>query len=261
MKRVLTIAGSDCSGGAGIQADIKTISAHGMYAMSAITALTAQNTTGVYGVQEVTPEFVAQQLDCIFTDIRPDAVKIGMLSNAAIIRAVSAKLLEYAADNIVLDPVMVATSGSKLLNDNAIDELVSRLLPIADIVTPNIPEAESLCGFEITTPADMMRAARHISGAAGHGVLVKGGHLADSADDLLFIDGTNYWFRTKRIDNPNTHGTGCTLSSAIACNLALGYSKQESIQHAKDYVTGALMNGLDLGKGSGPLNHCYNFKP
>lgn len=260
MKKVLTIAGSDCSGGAGIQADIKTITAHGMYAMSAITALTAQNTTGVYGVQDVTPEFVAQQLDCIFTDIRPDAVKIGMVSNAAIIETIADKLLEYKAKNIVLDPVMVATSGSKLLSDNAIDVLVTRLLPIADIITPNIPEAESLCGFLINTPSDMLRAARHIAGIAGNGVLVKGGHLTGSADDLFFVDGQEYWFTGRKIDNPNTHGTGCTLSSAIACNLAAGCGMEESIKNAKAYVTGALMDGLDLGRGSGPLNHCFNLR-
>lgn len=260
MKKVLTIAGSDCSGGAGIQADIKTITAHKMYAMSVITALTAQNTTGVYGVQEVTPEFVEQQFDCIFTDIRPDAVKIGMVSNAAIIKTISDKLLEYKAENIVLDPVMVATSGSKLLSDNAIDELVARLLPIADIITPNIPEAESLCGFSIKTQNEMLRAARYISKTAGNGVLIKGGHLTDSADDLFFVDGKEYWFTAHKIDNPNTHGTGCTLSSAIACNLALGCSMEESIKNAKGYITGALMDGLDLGKGSGPLNHCYNIK-
>ncbi len=260
MKKVLTIAGSDCSGGAGIQADIKTITAHKMYAMSAITALTAQNTTGVYGVLEVSPEFVGRQLDCIFTDIRPDAVKIGMVANAAIIGIISDKLKEYEAENIVLDPVMIATSGGKLLGDDAVDALVGRLLPLADVITPNIPEAESLCGFHIGSREDMLRAARHISRNTGRRALVKGGHLAGSADDLLIDGGREYWFAARKIENPNTHGTGCTLSSAIACNLALGLPIAESIRNAKDYITGALSDGLDLGKGSGPLNHCYNIK-
>lgn len=259
MKKILTIAGSDCSGGAGIQADIKTITAHKMYAMSAITALTAQNTTGVYGVLEATPEFVGQQLDCIFNDIRPDAVKIGMVSNASIIKVIADKLAQYKAENIVVDPVMISTSGSKLLSDSAIDTLKSRLLPIATVITPNIPEAESLCGFAIETKVDMLRAAKLISKLVNQSVLVKGGHLSDSADDLLFTNGEAYWFESPKVDNPNTHGTGCTLSSAIACNLALGYSMEESIRNAKEYITGALKAGLNLGKGSGPLNHCYDL--
>lgn len=259
MKKILTIAGSDSSGGAGIQADIKTITAHKMYAMSAITALTAQNTTGVYGVLEASPEFVGLQLDCIFRDIRPDAVKIGMVSNAAIIEMIADKLLEYKAENIVADPVMISTSGSKLLNDNAVDTLKSRLLPIAAIITPNIPEAESLCGFTIETKEDMMRSAEMISKQVNQNVLIKGGHMDANSDDLLYTSGKVYWFKSPKIDNPNTHGTGCTLSSAIACNLALGYSMEESIKNAKEYITGALKAGLDLGKGSGPLNHCYNL--
>jgi hydroxymethylpyrimidine/phosphomethylpyrimidine kinase len=259
MKKVLTIAGSDCSGGAGIQADIKTITAHKMYAMSAITALTAQNTTGVYGVFEVSPEFVGQQLDCIFADIRPGAVKIGMVSNSKIIEIIADKLIEYKAENIVVDPVMVSTSGSKLLSDNAIEALKTRLLPIADVITPNIPEAESLCEFSIEGTQDMLRAAEIISKMAKTSVLIKGGHLTDSADDLLFTDGKEYWFKGTKVNNVNTHGTGCTLSSAIACNLVLGCSMEQSIKNAKAYITGALMAGLDLGKGSGPLNHCYNL--
>jgi hydroxymethylpyrimidine/phosphomethylpyrimidine kinase len=259
MKKVLTIAGSDCSGGAGIQADIKTIAAHKMYAMSAITALTAQNTTGVYGVLEVSPEFVSEQIDCIFNDIRPDAVKIGMVSNAVIIEIIADKLIEYNAENIVVDPVMVSTSGSKLLSDNAIGALKAKLLPIADVITPNIPEAESLCAFSIESAQDMVRAADVISQMSKTSVLIKGGHLSNSADDLLFKDKREYWFKGNKVNNPNTHGTGCTLSSAIACNLALGFSMEESIKNAKEYITGALMAGLDLGKGSGPLNHCYNI--
>ena len=259
MKKVLTIAGSDCSGGAGIQADIKTITAHGMYAMSAITALTAQNTTGVYGVMEASPEFVGHQLDCVFSDIMPDAVKIGMVSNADIIEMITSKLKEYKARNIVVDPVMVATSGSRLLNDGSTDVLISKLLPLADIITPNIPEAECLCGMSVESADDMLNAAKIISKITKGGILIKGGHLTGSADDLLYSGGKPYWFHSQRIDNPNTHGTGCTLSSAIACNLALDFSMENCIRNAKEYVTGALKDGLNLGKGSGPLNHCYNM--
>lgn len=259
MKKVLTIAGSDCSGGAGIQADIKTMTAHRIYAMSAITALTAQNTTGVYGVLEATPEFVGKQLDCIFTDIFPDAVKIGMVSNSEIIEVIAQKLKQYKAKNIVVDPVMVSTSGSKLLNDEAIDAVITKLLPIADIITPNIPEAEALAGIEINSTKDMQVAAEKIANLLSGNVLIKGGHLTDTADDLLLANNKAFWVKGEKINNPNTHGTGCTLSSAIACNLANGFSIKQSVINAKAYITGALKNGLDLGKGSGPLNHCYNI--
>ncbi len=257
MKKVLTIAGSDCSGGAGIQADIKTITAHKMYAMSAITALTAQNTTGVYGVQEASPEFVAQQLDCIFTDIFPDAVKIGMVSNARIIEVIVEKLKKYNARNIVVDPVMVSTSGCRLLNDDAMEAVINKLIPAADIITPNIPEAEALCGMKIDTTGGMEAAAEKISEALPGSVLIKGGHLSHTADDLLYSKGKAIWFRGERINSPNTHGTGCTLSSAIACNLANGLTMEQSVKNGKAYVTGALNAGLDLGQGSGPLDHCY----
>lgn len=260
IKKVLTIAGSDSSGGAGIQADIKTITAHKLYAMSAITALTAQNTTGVYGIMDATPEFVANQLDCIFTDIRPDAVKIGMVSNSAIIEVIAEKLKEYKAENIVVDPVMVATSGSKLLNDDACETLITKLLPLGTVITPNIPEAEVLCGFEIKNKDDMIKAAEKISETIKCGILIKGGHLVSTATDLLYENGKITWFSTERIDNPNTHGTGCTLSSAIASNLAKGYPLDVSIQNAKNYLTGALRTMLDLGKGSGPLEHTYIIK-
>ena len=230
MKKVLTIAGSDCSGGAGIQADIKTMTAHKIYAMSVITALTAQNTTGVYGVLEATPEFVGKQLDCIFEDIRPDAVKIGMVSNIEIIEVIAQKLREYKAENIVVDPVMISTSGGKLLNDNAINALRARLFPLAAIITPNIPEAETLVGFSITGKEDMLKAAEKISELTDSSVLVKGGHLEGSADDLLYGKGKAAWFESPKIENPNTHGTGCTLSSAIACNLAMGFSIPESVK-------------------------------
>ncbi len=257
MKKVLTIAGSDCSGGAGIQADIKTITVHGMYAMSAITALTAQNTTGVYGIQEATPAFVAQQLDCIFTDIRPDAVKIGMVSSGKVIEAIAQKLREYRAEHIVLDPVMVATSGSRLLETDAVKALVACLMPLAEIVTPNLPEAQALCGFEIHSGEEAIQAAEKIGQMGPEYVLVKGGHQKDRADDLLWHQGESQWFLGEKIPNPNTHGTGCTLSSAIACGLAAGLSVPESVAKAKEYLTGALSAGLDLGQGSGPLNHCY----
>jgi len=260
VKTVLTIAGSDCSGGAGIQADIKTMTAHKIYASSVITALTAQNTTGVYGIMEVTPEFVARQIDCVFTDIRPDAVKIGMVSNADIIHVIAEKLKEYKAQNIVVDPVMVSTSKSKLLCDDAVNAMTKELLPLADVITPNIPEAEVLSGMLIHTREDMQKAAKIISADVGTAVLIKGGHLTDSSDDLLYTHGTAYWFDSQRVNNTNTHGTGCTLSSAIACNLALGYSLERSIEYAKKYITGALLAGLDLGSGSGPLNHYYNIK-
>jgi len=257
MKTVLTIAGSDSSGGAGIQADIKTITAHGLYASSAVTALTAQNTTGVYGIMEATPEFLASQLDCVFQDIFPDAVKIGMVSSAPLIKVIAAKLKEYQARHIVVDPVMVATSGGRLLADDAADTLIRELIPLAQVITPNIPEGEVLCGFSIETPEDMERAAKDIAGKACTAVLLKGGHELNDANDLLCEQGSCRWFRGERIDNPNTHGTGCTLSSAIACGLAKGLPLRDSVKEAKNYISGALRSGLDLGAGSGPLNHIF----
>ncbi len=257
MKKVLTIAGSDCSGGAGIQADLKTIAAHKMYGMSAITALTAQNTTGVYGILESTPEFLANQLDCIFTDIFPDAVKIGMVSSAPLIRIIAQKLGQYAPKNIVVDPVMISTSGSKLLADDAAGELCQQLLPLATLLTPNLPEAEALSGLRICSEEDMIAAAQKIAQIYPCAILVKGGHFGSSADDLLYLSGDCHWFRSARIQTENTHGTGCTLSSAIACNLAAGDSLPDSVLHAKKYVGGALADGLNLGAGNGPLNHCY----
>lgn len=259
VKKVLTIAGSDPSGGAGIQADIKTITAHKMYAMSVITALTAQNTTGVYGIMDVPSNFVAQQLDCIFTDIVPDAVKIGMVSSSEIIHVIADKLIQYGAKNIVVDPVMVSTSGGKLLSDEAIDALVSKLLPLGTVITPNIPEAKVLCGLDIKAQDDMTSAAQQIAKRYDVSVLIKGGHLESSAIDLLFENGNLQWFTAQRVKNPNTHGTGCTLSSAIACNLADGQDLSESIRCAKQYLTGALKAMLDLGKGPGPLDHTYGL--
>ena len=257
IKKVLTIAGSDSSGGAGIQADIKTITAHKMYAMSAITSLTAQNTIGVKSILDATPEFVADELDCIFQDIRPDAVKIGMVSQAAIIEVISAKLREYEAENIVVDPVMVATSGSRLLSPDAMAALQSHLLPLASIITPNIPEAEVLTGRPIRTNADMLLAGQKLAAQHFGAVLIKGGHLSCSADDLLCQKGRLQWFKSERVANENTHGTGCTLSSAIACHLAAGRPLDEAVRAAKDYITGALQAGLNLGHGSGPLLHMW----
>ena len=257
MKTALTIAGSDSSGGAGIQADIKTMTANGVYAMSAITALTAQNTTGVQGIFEVSPDFLAQQLDSIFTDIRPDAVKIGMVSSTGLIEVIARKLREYRAENIVVDPVMVATSGAKLISDDAIAALKEHLLPLATVLTPNIPETEVLSGTAVRTPDDMVAAAKAISEQYRCAVLCKGGHQLNDANDLLWRDGTSKWFNGKRIDNPNTHGTGCTLSSAIASTLAKGYDLDTSVQKAKAYISGALGAMLDLGRGSGPMTHAF----
>ena len=259
MKTALTIAGSDCSGGAGIQADIKTMTANGVYAMSAITSLTAQNTTGVQGIFEVTPEFLSQQLDCVFTDIYPDAVKIGMVFAVSQIEVISERLKHYNAKNIVLDPVMVATSGSKLINDDAVDTLKKLLIPMADVVTPNIPESEILADMKIESADDMIKAAKRISEMYNCAVLCKGGHNLNDANDLLYRDGSYRWFNGKRIDNPNTHGTGCTLSSAIASNLAKGYSLDVSVERAKAYISGALGAMLDLGHGSGPMNHAFDI--
>ena len=259
MKTALTIAGSDSSGGAGIQADLKTMTANGVYAMSAITALTAQNTTGVQGIFEVTPEFLKQQIDSVFTDIRPDAVKIGMVSSAGLIQAIAEKMKEYKAENIVVDPVMVATSGAKLISDDAIGTLKECLFPLATVLTPNIPEAKVLSDMDITTAEEMIDAAKKISETYHCAVLLKGGHQLNDANDLLSRDGGYRWFNGKRIDNPNTHGTGCTLSSAIASNLAKGYDLDTAVEQAKAYISGALAAMLDLGAGSGPMNHAFEF--
>ena len=260
MKTALTIAGSDSSGGAGIQADMKTMTANGVYAMSAVTALTAQNTTGVTDILESTPHFLGEQLDAIFTDIFPDAVKIGMVSSADLIVVIAEKLKQYKAKNIVVDPVMVATSGAKLLRSDAVEALCRELLPLAAVLTPNIPEAEILSGMAITDAAGMEAAARLISEKYGCAVLCKGGHKVNDADDLLWREGAGKWFHGKRIDNPNTHGTGCTLSSAIASNLAKGYDLDASVERAKAYISGALAAMLDLGHGSGPMNHMFALK-
>ena len=257
MKTALTIAGSDCSGGAGIQADIKTITMHGVYAMSAITAQTAQNTTGVRAIQESEPEFLKQQIDAVFEDIYPDAVKIGMVSSSELIHVIAERLNYYGAKNIVVDPVMVASSGSSLMKDNAVKTLIKELFPVATLVTPNIPEAQVLSGMNIRNREDMVTVAKYIGDNFHCAVLLKGGHSINDANDLLYDHGELIWFAGRRIDNPNTHGTGCTLSSAIASNLALGFSLEESVGRAKVYISEALAAMLDLGKGSGPMNHAY----
>ena len=259
MKTALTVAGSDCSGGAGIQADIKTMTMNGVYAMSAITALTAQNTTGVSSIMEVTPQFLKDQLDMIFTDIPPQAVKVGMVSSSALIEAIVERLTYYRAENIVVDPVMVATSGADLMQSEAVGAMKTLLLPIATLVTPNIPEAEVLWGRKINSREEMEQAAMDISRNYGCAVLLKGGHSINDANDLLSKDGETKWFQGKRIDNPNTHGTGCTLSSAIAANLAKGFDLETAVRRAKDYISGALAAQLDLGQGSGPMNHAFDL--
>ena len=259
----LSIAGSDSSGGAGIQADIKTITAQRLYAETVITALTAQNTLGVTAVQNATPEFVLQQIDTVFDDIRPDAVKIGMVSSAEIAHAIASGLTRVKASNVVLDPVMVATSGAALLADDAVQVLIDELLPLADIVTPNIPEAQVLSGIEITSAVDMLAAAQAIQRKMNQGkwVLVKGGHLDDGANDLLLTEhGREVWLHHRRIDTPNTHGTGCTLSSAIACGLAQGFDMQAAASKAKQYLSGALENNPNMGKGAGPLDHMWEYR-
>lgn len=254
----LTIAGSDSSGGAGIQADIKTMTMNGVFAMSAITALTAQNTTGVTGVLDTPPEFLAAQIDAVFSDIRPDAVKIGMVSSAALAEVIADRLKYWEAENIVVDPVAVATSGSSLSSDSAYEAVKKLLFPIAEVITPNIPEAELISGMKISSADDMEEAAMAITDEYNCATLCKGGHMINDASDFLCCpDGTSFWFEGKRINNPNTHGTGCTLSSAIAAGLAKGFSLEDAIRSAKEYISGALESMLDLGKGSGPLDHAF----
>ena len=259
MKTALSIAGSDSSGGAGIQADIKTMTMNGVYAMTAITALTAQNTTGVRAIQEVSPAFLKAQIDAVFEDIFPDAVKIGMVASSALIKVIAERLRFYEPGNIVVDPVMVATSGSSLMKTDAVKTLCQELLPLAMVVTPNIPEAQILAEQEITDENDMLAAAKAIGDRYGCAVLLKGGHSVSDANDLLYVDDEFLWFYGKRIHNPNTHGTGCTLSSAIAANLAKGYGLEAAVERAKAYISGALAAMLDLGHGSGPMNHAFDL--
>lgn len=259
IKTALTIAGSDCSGGAGIQADLKTMTMNGVYAMSAITALTAQNTTGVRAIQEAAPAFLREQIDAIFEDIYPDAVKIGMVASSKLIDVIADRLIFHGAKNIVVDPVMVSTSGSVLINNDAIETLIERLMPISSLVTPNIPEAEILSGLTIKTKEDMINAAVKIGDKYHCAVLIKGGHSINDANDFLYAHDKSVWFEGKRINNPNTHGTGCTLSSAIASNLAKGFTLTEAVQKAKEYISEALAAQLNLGKGPGPLLHNFSL--
>ena len=259
MKTALTIAGSDSSGGAGIQADIKTMTMNGVFAMSAVTALTAQNTTGVTDIMEVTPRFLGEQIDDVFDDIRPDAVKIGMVSSVELIEMISGRLRYFSAENIVLDPVMVATSGAKLIKQDAVAAMKEDLFPLAAVITPNIPETAVLSGIAIGSEEDMILAAEKISKMYRCAVLCKGGHQLNDANDLLYADGEYRWFKGKRIYNFNTHGTGCTLSSAIASNLAKGFDLFTSVERAKAYISGALAAMLDLGAGSGPMNHAFDL--
>lgn len=260
MQKVLTIAGTDPTGGAGAQADLKTFMAHKVYGMSVITALVAQNTMGVRDIMNVSPSFLSEQFDCVFEDITPDAIKIGMVSEPELIHVIVEKLKQYQAKNIVVDPVMVSTSGSRLLADRAMQALKEELIPLATIITPNIPEAEVLSDMHIKCKEDMITAAEKIAEDYHGYILIKGGHFEKHADDLLYHAGSMLWLQCEHIDNPNTHGTGCTLSSAIASNLALGNTLEDSVKYAKDYISGALRDGLNLGKGSGPLNHCWNMK-
>ncbi|MGO8694339.1 MAG: bifunctional hydroxymethylpyrimidine kinase/phosphomethylpyrimidine kinase [Rectinemataceae bacterium] len=259
MKTALTIAGSDSGGGAGIQADLKTFAAHGVFGTSAVTALTAQNTLGVQGVFEVPPDFVGAQIDSVALDIGADAVKIGMISNAGIIEVVAAKLAEHSLFPLVLDPVMVAKGGDALLREDAKAALVRILLPLATVVTPNIPEAEALCGFAISGLDDMRRAARAILDLGPKAVVVKGGHLVAGDESVdIFFDGKEFSeLPAARIESKNTHGTGCSFSSAIAAALALGLPLGEAVRSAKSYVTRIIAASVDLGigHGHGPMNH------
>ena len=259
MNTALSIAGTDPTGGAGIQADLKTMTLNGVFAMSVVTALVAQNTTGVTGIMEVSPEFLKKQIDAVFEDIRPDAVKIGMVSSFGLVEIIADRLKAYEAEHIVLDPVMVATSGSRLIKVDAVEALEKWLMPLAEVVTPNIPEAEILSGMTIRNEKEMEEAAKKISGTYGCAVLCKGGHNINDANDLLYADGSGAWILGERIINPNTHGTGCTLSSAIASNLAKGQGMEESVRNAKRYISGALAAMLNLGAGRGPMDHAFDL--
>jgi len=259
VKKVLTIAGSDCSGGAGIQADLKTFSAHGVFGMSVVVSVVAENTFRVIDIQDITPDMVEKQIDAVFEDIEVDAVKIGMLSQPALMEAVAGKLKLYSPKNVIIDPVMYAKNGAALMNPNAIDTLIKTIIPLGDLVTPNIPEAEKISGMSITNESDMEAAAKVIHQMGCGNVVVKGGHLDGNAVDILF-DGRDFFrFETQRIDTKNTHGTGCTYSSAIAANLALGFTMQEAVKRSKDYVTIAIEHSLSIGKGNGPTHHFYKL--
>ena len=259
MKTALTIAGSDCSDGAGIQADLKTMLSNGVYGMSVITSLTAQNTTGVRSISNVTPGFLSDQIDMVFEDIVPDSVKTGMIPSKELVETIADKMKSYGVKNLVVDPVMVATSGADLSNSESVKALKEKLIPLSSVVTPNVPEAEVLSGMKINTKDDMVKAAGKINSECGCSVLIKGGHCGNNADDILYHDGKIYVFESQKIDNKNTHGTGCTLSSAIASNLAKGMDLPDAVKRAKEYITGAIGAKLDLGQGRGPLDHGYDI--
>ncbi len=259
MKKVLTIAGSDSSGGAGIQADLKTFSAHGVFGMSVITAVTAQNTQKVLDVEDMSCDIIAKQIDAIFTDIDVDAVKIGMVSKIETINTIAKKLNEYKPQNVVVDPVMVSKSGYHLLQSKAKEALINKLIPLATVVTPNIPEAEVITGMSIRNLKDMEKAGRLIYDLGAENVLIKGGHLENEATDILYNGKKFEYFNSKRIKTKNTHGTGCTLSSAIASNLAREFTIIQAISKAKEYINTAIQHSLSIGKGVGPTNHFYEL--
>lgn len=259
MKHVLTIAGSDTCGGAGIQADLKTMSALGVYGMSVITAVTVQNTMGVFGCQDISPEIVSAQIDAIFTDIPVDAVKIGMVSQTETIEAIANTLEKYHPQNLVVDPVMISKSGFDLLQPSAKEALIRRLIPLATVLTPNLPEAEAICGHQVQTLEEMAQCAKEICALGAKNVLIKGGHLQNDATDLLYDDQQFYSFPAKRIETKNTHGTGCTLSSAIASYLAMGMSVDSAVKEAKSYITDAITHSFSIGHGVGPTNHFYRL--
>ncbi len=261
MKKVLSIAGSDCSGGAGIQADLKTFSALGVFGMSVIVSVVAENTSRVIDIQNITPDMIGKQMDAVFEDIGADAVKIGMLSSAECMEIVAEKMKRYRPENIVIDPVMYAKNGSPLMDVRAIDTLIRKIIPLADVLTPNIPEAEEITDMKITSLKEMERAADRICAMGAKAVVVKGGHAVGNAVDVLFDGKKIYHFETARIDTRNTHGTGCTFSSAIACGLAKGMSLPEAVREAKTYVTSAIAHSLSIGKGNGPVHHFYAFTP
>lgn len=260
MQAVVSIAGSDCSGGAGIQADLKTMLAQGVYGMSVITAITAQNTTGVKGSLTIPEEMVREQLLAVLEDIPPNAVKIGMLPDIKQVEIVAELLKQYGIKNVVLDPVMVATAGDTLVAEKTISVMKEMLFPLCEIITPNLPEAEILLGRPIRDKQQMEQAAEVLSKTFGCGVLIKGGHATEHADDYLYAHGQGKWFIGARVENPNNHGTGCTLSSAIASQLALGNTLEDAVKIAKDYVRATLEQNLNLGQGSGPLAHGLDWK-
>jgi hydroxymethylpyrimidine/phosphomethylpyrimidine kinase len=259
MKTALSIAGSDCSGGAGIQADLKTFAAFGVYGMSAIVAVVAENTVRVIDIQDVRPDLIEKQIDAVFEDIRVDAVKVGMLSSPECMRAVAGRLQLHAPRHVVIDPVMYAKNGAPLMREDAVGEFIKTVLPLGTVLTPNIPEAAKLSGLDITGQEDMKEAARVIHSLGGHNVVIKGGHASGAATDILFNGSDYQYFTAERINTKNTHGTGCTYSSAITAGLALGFELTQAVAHAKSYVTNAIKHAPAIGRGHGPVHHFYDL--